>query len=532
MRRRRTLFTLLAAGLAAAVAGAPATAAAPASPAAPASHRGAAAPAAPAQVEPAAINGAGSTYVGPAMDQWIAEATSLGLNVNYSGQGSPAGLRLFNERTVDFAGTEAEWASLGGPGDESLSRGFQYIPDVAGAVAIFYNVDDQAGRPVDYLRLSRSTVAKIFMGYITHWDDPAITNDLGGQITLPHQPIRVVYRSTQSGTTALFYDFVQNTEPALFNDWLARNNMPTRYRLIELAPTFAPLVDARGTSYEVATAIGTNKWSIGYDEFSYANVTTAQVAWIQNQAGRWVKPFAANITAALELAQLRPNLSQELSQVYTNPNPGAYPISAYSYIVGQCAPASDAAGAQCRGDYANPGVSLTLKRFLMHIACDGQKQMAEIGYSPLPPQLSQYVADAVHRMSGEPLVTLTQQNCGNPRFDPNYLLPGGEQPPPLPDPPGVDNLGAAQAGRSSRTTGTGEAAAGDATAATSADAAAAGRTGNRAVGGGSDDWRDANPVAYDRPTTLPIGRLPFIVLLMILAVPVIAGVVYNAVRQR
>jgi phosphate transport system substrate-binding protein len=521
MRRRRALLTLLAAGLVASVAGSSGVAAAPA------------APAAHAQVQPAAINGAGSTYVQPAMDQWIAEATSLGLNVNYSpGQGSPQGLRMYSQRTIDFAGTEAEFASLGDLNDASVTRGFQYIPDVAGAVAIFYNVDDQAGRPVDYLRLSRSTVAKIFMGYITHWDDPAITNDLGGQITLPHEPIKVVYRSSPSGTTALFYDFIQNTEPALYDDWVARNALPNRNRIIELPPTFAPLVDPRGGSYEVAAAIGANKWSIGYDEFGYFKVTTAEVAWIQNQAGRWVKPFAANITAALELAQLRPNLSQELSQVYTNPNPGAYPISAYSYIVAQCAPASDAAGAQCRGDYANAGVSLTLKQFLMHVACDGQKEMANIGFAPLPPQLSQYVADAVHRMSGEPLVTLTQQNCGNPRFDPNYLLPGGEQPPPLPDPPGVDNLGTASSRRSTAATGPGSTAGAADTAATAGAADAAGRTGNRAVGGGSEDWREAHPVAYDRPTTLPIGMLPWVALVMILAVPVVGGVVYNTLRRR
>jgi hypothetical protein len=135
-------------------------------------------------------------------------------------------------------------------------------------------------------------------------------------------------------------------------------------------------------------------------------------------------------------------------------------------------------------------------------------------------------------MSGEPLVTLTQQNCGNPRFDPNYLLPGGEQPPPLPDPPGVDNLGAASSRRSTAATGPGSTAGAADTAATAGAADAAGRTGNRAVGGGSEDWRDAAPVAYDRPTTLPIGMLPWVALVVILAVPVVGGVVYNTVRRR
>ena len=76
---------------------------------------------------------------------------------------------------------------------------------------------------------------------------------------------------------------------------------------------------------------------------------------------------------------------------------------------------------------------------MRYVACEGQIQMADIGYSPLPPQLSQFIADAIGRMWGRGAETLTLQNCANPRFDPNYLLPGGEQPPPLPDPPGVGN---------------------------------------------------------------------------------------------
>jgi phosphate transport system substrate-binding protein len=484
----------------------------------------------PAQAQPAAVNGAGSTYVALAMDQWIGEVTALGLDVNYGQGGSPAGLTLFKQRTTDFAGTEAEFDSLGQGTDDSVTRGFQYIPDVAGAVAVMYNVKDKAGRPVDYLRLSRSTVARIFMGYIAYWDDPAITTDLGGQIELPHEPITVTYRSGQSGTTALFYDFVAHTEPGLFADWTARNQLPTAYRIIELPPTFAPSISGKADSVQVADHIANTPWTIGYDEFGYSKLYPGLgVAWIQNQAGAWVKPYAANISAALEAAHLRPNLSQDLTDVYTNPNPGAYPISAYSYMVTQCQPSADAAGALCRGDYPNGGISETLKRFLRHVACDGQQQMAAIGYAPLPKELSQFVADAVARMSGEPVVTLTRENCGNPRFDPTYLLPGGEQPPPLPDPPGVGNLGAGAGGRGTATTGT---TGGPSAEAAAGAAAATGRSGaTDSVGGGSDDWRVADPVGFTRPGPSPIGRWPLAALAVILALPVLVGVVRDRLRR-
>ena len=84
------------------------------------------------------VNGTGSTYVGLAMQQWTAEAQIQGLEVNYTPTGSPDGLSRYRGGQVDFAGTEAEFSSLQVDGD--VSRGYQYVPDVAGAVAVMYNV--------------------------------------------------------------------------------------------------------------------------------------------------------------------------------------------------------------------------------------------------------------------------------------------------------------------------------------------------------------------------------------------------------
>jgi phosphate transport system substrate-binding protein len=500
-----------------------------------------AAPASPARAAaaPARINGTGSSYVGLAMDLWTSEATTRGLDVNYTQSGSPQGLRLFADRSTDFAGTEAEFSSLGITSESGVTRGFQYVPDVAGAVAVMYNIDDRAGRKVDYLRLSRSTVAKIFMGYISNWSDPQITNDLGGRIVLPDKPIKVVFRSGESGTTALFYDFVANTEPALFADWAARNRFNRNVRIIDLLPgTFAPSTIGQGGSDQIASYVANTPGTIGYDEFGYAQVYGNQVAWVQNAAGNWVKPYAPNITAALESARLRPDLSQDLRNVYGSPNPGAYPISAYSYLVTQCARAADRA--TCTGPYVNGGVAETLTGFMRYVACDGQIQMADIGYAPLPPQLSQYVADAVGRMNGTRPERLTRGNCANPRFDPGYLLPGGETPPALPDPPGVENVigadGGGDGGDDETAGGDGGAggagAAGPTTTAGTGDEEAAPGLDDLGLGGGSSDWRDVDPVAFDRPGMERIGRWPLLVVVLILAVPVVGGMVASAVRRR
>lgn len=368
-----------------------------------------------AQAAPAKINGSGSTYVALAMQQWVADAQTDGLSINYLPTGSPQGLTGFEQGLIDFAGTEAEYSALGsGSADQ---RGFQYVPDVAGAVAIMYNAFDKAGRKIDYLHLSRRTVARIFMGDISRWSDGAISADNKG-LVLPDEPITVVYRGGQSGTTALFYDFVANTEPDLFARWAAKYRLPTQVRIIQLdsAPEFAPKTLALNGSDQIAQHVASpaGKWSIAYDEFGFAKTYRVPAAWVDNASGNYVLPFAENISAALESAKLRADLSQDLTGVYTSPNPDAYPISAYSYMLTQCASSSDRP--TCKGPYTNGGITETLSRWMRYIACEGQVNMARIGYSPLPANLSQEMANSIGRMEGKAAEQLNADNCANPRF--------------------------------------------------------------------------------------------------------------------
>jgi phosphate transport system substrate-binding protein len=468
---------------------------------------------------PARINGSGSTYVGLAMQQWVADAQTSGLQVNYLPTSSPDGLTSFGNALVDFAGTEAEFTALvgstgtGTPGD---ARGYQYVPDVAGAVAIMYNVDDRAGRKVDYLHLSMRTIARIFTGDISNWSDPAITADNRG-LVLPDQPINVVYRAGQSGTTALFYDFVQHAAPDVFSAWAARNQLPTTVRIIQLdsTPRFAPKTFALNGSDQIAQYVAGDqgKWSIAYDEFGYAKVYGAPAAWVQNASGGFVQPYAQNVSSALETATLRPDLSQELSGVYASPNPDAYPISAYSYIVTQCARAGDRA--TCKGPYSNGGVAETLARWMRYIACDGQVNMARIGYSPLPPVLSQEIANSVGRMQGVAPEQLNPDNCANPRFRGSLGADSASPTDPL---EGVQSLAPNSGGDNAAAAAAGANASADATGAAAATGTKG--SGTKAVGGGSKSWRNAAPVAYTRPGLPSTTPLLFLVFLAALVVPV------------
>jgi phosphate transport system substrate-binding protein len=482
----------------------------------------------PSNAAPARVNGAGSTYVALAMQQWVADAQTSGLQVNYLPTGSPDGLTSFANGLIDFAGTEAEFSALsGGRGDVGRARGYQYIPDVAGAVAVMYNVDDRAGRKVDYLHLSMRTIARIFTGDISSWADPAITADNRG-LQLPDQPITVVYRAGQSGTTALFYDFVANVAPDVFGAWAARLSLPTNVRIIQLdgTPGFAPKTLALSGSDQIAQFVAGNvgKWSIAYDEFGYAKVYGAPAAWVQNASGNWVLPYAQNISAALEGAQLRPDLSQELSGVYANTNPDTYPISAYSYIVTQCERVADRP--TCAGSYSNDGISETFTRWLRYIACEGQVNMARIGYSPLPPNLSQEIANSVARLRGTSPEQLNQGNCANPRFSGSLGADAASPPDPLAN---VESL----AGDGS-TGGTSETAAGagpDAAASVAASAASGPKSAIDSAGGGSTNWRAASPAAYNHPGFPATDTLPLLAFAAVVALPVIVWSVARA-RQR
>lgn len=150
----------------------------------------------------------------------------------------------------------------------------------------------------------------------------------------------MVYRGGESGTTALFYDFVAHVAPDVFTPWATRNGFPTNTRIIALdsSPSFAPRTMALDGSDQIAQFVASpaGKWSIAYDEFGYARTYGAPVASVQNTAGAWIQPLAANITAALRSATLNADTSQNLSGVYTSTDPAAHPISAYSYLVTQC----------------------------------------------------------------------------------------------------------------------------------------------------------------------------------------------------
>ncbi|MGW4489710.1 hypothetical protein ACWEOE_38485 [Amycolatopsis sp. NPDC004368] len=272
---------------------------------------------------------------------------------------------------------------------------------------------------------------------------------------------------------------------------------------------------------------GSIPFSIGYDEFGYAKKYNAPTAWVENQAGKYTLPFAANIAAALTKANLRPDLSQELSGVYTNPDPLTYPLSAYSYLMTPCA----SGRSTCKGGYPDQSKTDTMAAFIDHIACDGQINMARVGYSPLPPNLSQEMMNANARLTGKPAKQLNAGNCDNPTFK-GSLGSGSTAPKdPFVDLGGVDALthGGSGGGPNDNHTGgasnapttTSSSAAGGSPSSESPDATEA--------NGGSGDWRNAEPTSYQGSGFGGFGAWAALVLFAAICLPLL---IRGVVRRR
>src|SRR3954447_4730161 len=124
------------------------------------------------------ITGAGSTWSQVAIDAWRADVRASGIVVNYAGTGSTDGRSQYIQGTTDFADSEIPFQNPPEPGQQAEvpSRPYAYLPIVAGGTSFMYNLT-VGGQRVTDLRLSGPTLAKIFTGQITRWNDPVITHD-------------------------------------------------------------------------------------------------------------------------------------------------------------------------------------------------------------------------------------------------------------------------------------------------------------------------------------------------------------------
>ena len=356
--------------------------------------------------------------------------------VNFAGTGSTDGRSQFIQATVDFANTEIPFQNPPEPGQqaETPSRQFAYLPIVAGGTSFMYNLT-VGGQRVRDLRLSAATLSKIFTGAITRWSDPAIAADYGK--ALPDIPIIPVVRSDGAGASAQFTKYMASQASTIYCPFIqGKLHLSSGCPSVSFYPAFGSSkaqVGSNGVANYVSASYGAG--SIGYVEYAYAKRINFPVIGLLNKAGYYAQPTAGNVAVALTKAAINPDLTQNLESVYANPDPRAYPMSSYSYMV--IPTTTDAP--------FNTDKGKTLSTFINYFLCQGQQKADILGYSPLPKNLVLAGFDQVKRIPGA-VASPSIETCNNPALD---ILNSA----PAPDP--CTKAGATGCGTGATTNGAG-----------------------------------------------------------------------------
>ncbi|WP_405020759.1 substrate-binding domain-containing protein [Kitasatospora sp. NBC_00070] len=381
------------------------------------------------------LNADGSSWAGPAIDQWRQDVVPQGIQINFNPVGSAAGRKNWAAGLNDFTASDVPFRSkldtgasgaVGGSGAAGAERavyGYSYVPITAGGTAFMYNLV-LAGKRVTDLRLSSDTLVKIFTSKIAFWDDPAVTKDYGR--ALPHVPITPVVRSDGSGATAQFTRWMQHTHRAEWEAYCTGINSVTCGDYTEFFPTSGRMVAQNGSDVvanyiKSPSGLGT----IGYDEYAFAKRSNWPVVKVLNAAGYYTLPTASNVAVALTAAKIKgvddptpptdPNfLQQNLDDVYNMADKRAYPVSSYSYLIVPRQGVADPVPPRFNDAKGN-----ALSRFISYVLCAGQGQADSLGYSPIPRGLVRGGMLQVGHIPGNasPVNADTLANCANPTFN-------------------------------------------------------------------------------------------------------------------
>jgi phosphate transport system substrate-binding protein len=316
----------------------------------------------------------GSTAQKNAMDEWVQayQQKCSAAQINYQGTGSGAGVTAFNGKSADFAGSDSALKD----GDETTKATARCggspalnLPMVVGPIAVVYNLDG-----VKDLTLKPATLAQIFSGKITKWDDPAIKAD-NASAQLPSSTISTVHRSDDSGTTDNFTNYLKG---AAGSDWTFDHSKTWK----------APGGQAAKGSDGIASTLKSTPGTIGYVELSFAQNSSLPTAKIVNGNGEPTEltaEAAGKTIAGAKITGTGDDLKMTID--YTTMEAGAYPIVLVTYEI-VCSTGNDAAKLPL------------LKGFLTYTSsADGQRSLADLGYAPLPDSVRSKVATSVSNLA-------------------------------------------------------------------------------------------------------------------------------------
>ncbi len=311
------------------------------------------------------LTGAGATFPYPIYSKWFSEysAAHPGVEVNYQSIGSGGGIRQVTSGLVDFGASDMPMD------DKALAASkikLIHIPTVLGAVVPVYNVPGISGE----LRFSGPTLANIYLGKITSWDDAAIAKENPG-VKLPSQKIIVVHRSDGSGTSFIWADYLCKVS----NEWA---NGPSK----STSPGWPTGVGGKGNE-GVAGLVRQLPGAIGYVELIYALQNKIDYGAVKNADGNWVKASIQGVTDAA--ASVKDMPADYRVSITNAQGQNSYPISSFTYLLIPATP-------------INPANEATLKDMLSWIVKSGEVEASQLSYAPLPSNVQEKVLKTIYAL--------------------------------------------------------------------------------------------------------------------------------------
>ncbi len=317
----------------------------------------------PAKRSGTTLVGAGSTFVAPLVSQWVAPiGAAYGYELQYSAIGSGGGIAAITARTVDFGASDAPLS----PDQFNACNGCVQIPWGLAGTSVMYNLPGVK----NLLHMDGPTLAKIFMGGITTWNDPALKK-LNPGVPLPATKITIAHRSDGSGTTYNFTDYLSSVSPA----WSSKVGRGTSVNW--------PVGNGGRGSSGVSAIVSQTVGAIGYADVAYALASHFSYFAMKNRSGKFTTPGARGVLAAASSDQ-KPDPTTNALSIVDPPKkyPLAYPISTYTYVI---VPLQSTKAPE-------------LKKFIFWAVTKGQAYGPKLRFVPLPKSVLVVAEKAIKRI--------------------------------------------------------------------------------------------------------------------------------------
>ncbi|MEX0762129.1 MAG: phosphate ABC transporter substrate-binding protein PstS [Dehalococcoidia bacterium] len=327
------------------------------------------------------LNGAGATFPFVLYSQFAESYNQLnsGLQVNYSSIGSGGGIRQVIEKTVDFGGTDGP---MNDEQKEQAGSRVLHVPIAMGSVVPAYNLP---GNP--QVRFTSETIAGIFLGDITNWNDPRLAED-NPDVELPDRNIAVIHRSDGSGTTFIWVDYLSNVS----EEWNSEVGTATSVQW----PTGIGANGNEGVANQIRQIPG----AVGYVELAYATQNDLAVGHLQNREGNFIEPNLESVSAAaggmIAAGEFPENME---ARVVDAPGEDSFPAAGFTwYLIYQELNVLQ----QMNLERAQELIRYTLWSLDQE---GGQQYHADLDYAPLDPLVIDMAKEALKTVTfnGEPV---------------------------------------------------------------------------------------------------------------------------------